>query len=87
MNRFHLFLLILKCKWNIILGEITPKVTSNLCKLQENAIFSSIFYDHNVVRSYINYRIKNRGNTNNLRLNSTKFQFEFNKIQRFLGKK
>ena len=47
---------------------------SNLGKLQEIVIFSSIFSDHNVVRSDINYRRKNRENTNNLEAKQHKIQ-------------
>ena len=47
---------------------------SNLGKLQEIVIFSSIFSDHNVVRSDINYRRKNRENTNNLEAKQHKVQ-------------
>ena len=69
------------------LGQITSQATSNLGKLQEIVIFSSIFSNHNVLRSditYIKKKKKNRENTNNLEaINSTKFKFEFNKIQSF----
>ena len=68
------------------LGQITSQATSNLGKLQEIVIFSSIFSNHNVLRSDITYRKKkkNRENTNNLEaINSTKFKFEFNNIQSF----
>ena len=71
------------------LGQITSQATSNLGKLQEIVIFSSIFSNHNVLRSDITYRKrkrkkKTRENTNNLEaINSTKFKFEFNNIQSF----
>ena len=70
------------------LGQITSQATSNLGKLQEIVIFSSIFSNHNVLRSDITYRKrkkkKTRENTNYLEaINSTKFKFGFNNIQRF----
>ena len=66
--------------------HIQGQITSNLNKLQEIVIFSSIFSDHSVVRSDINHRkmtTTTRGNTNNLKAKPPKFKFEFNKIQSF----